>query len=94
MPDEAVVIRHGTWLYDGSVASSVHVEHRSLAAGSGDHEDPPEVRENREGIFFYVCYHSPLEPQRVLSEVGPFNSLAEAVMRVAESTHGMIRWAN
>ena len=94
MPDKSVIVRSGTWFYDGSVTCGVHVEQRSLAAGSGDYEDPPEVREDRRGSFFYVCYHSPLEPQRILSSTGPFDTLAEAVAHVAVSTHGTIRWAS
>ena len=93
MSGETVVIQKGTWLYDGSVSCLVHVERRSLAPGSGDHDDPPEVRKDREGIFFYACYHSAVEPERIVSEVGPFESQTEAVEHVAANTHGTIRWA-
>jgi hypothetical protein len=94
MSVETVVIRNGTWLYDGSVTCTVHVERRSFSPGSGDYEDPPEVREDREGSFFFACYHSPLEPARVLSEVGPFDSLADAVEHVAANTQGTLRWGS
>jgi hypothetical protein len=71
MSGETVVIQKGTWLYDGAVSCLVHVEQRSLAPGSGDHDDPPEVRKDREGIFFYACYNQRWSPSASLAKLDP-----------------------
>jgi hypothetical protein len=63
--------------------------------GTGDYEDPQEIREDREVECYYVWYESPGPP----GPVGPFNSgsgayatLAEAEAYVVKATHGTVRW--
>ena len=86
------IIKEGTWLYDNEVPSKIAIENRDLAYGSGDHEDPEEIREDKPGDFFYIIYFSPTEENCILSETGPFNSVVEAESHCNESTNRTISW--
>jgi hypothetical protein len=55
MLDGAIVLE-GTWLYAGTTPSRVVVLRRDRWYGTGDHEDPPEVAEDREIEMFEVRY--------------------------------------
>jgi hypothetical protein len=85
-------IREGTWLYDNKVPSKIIIEYRDISYGSGDYEDPEDIREDISGDFFYVIYYSPTELNRKLSEAGPFNSISEAESHCVKSTNGTITW--
>ena len=86
------IIKNGTWLYDNTVPSKIAIEYRDKAFGSGDYEDPSEIREDQTGEFFYIIYYSPTEINRILSEVGPFNSVIEAEAHCVNTTNGTINW--
>ncbi len=81
----------GKWLYDGTVESVVHIVRRNIAYGSGDFLDPVEVREDLEGIFYYLKYFTPAEPEKLGSEVGSFDSIEQAKL-AAEKTCTHLVW--
>ena len=64
----------GHWVYGGSVTCIVHLVQRNVAYGSGDYQDPIEVREDRAGKFYYLKFFAPDDPTRVTSESGAFDS--------------------
>ena len=86
------IIKEGTWLYDNEVPSKLAIENRDIAYGSGDYEDPEEIRNDMLGNFFYIIYFSSIEKNRIVSEVGPFSSLSEAEIHCSKSTNGTINW--
>lgn len=87
------VVLVGTWRYDGAVPSRVIVRASDVAFGSGDHEDPDDLREDRTTSCFYVGWYHPTDPNRVVSESGPFTTLREAILSVAAASHGSIEWS-
>lgn len=44
----------GTWLYDGSVESEVHLIKTNFKPGSGDYEDEPSVRDDQYGVYYGI----------------------------------------
>lgn len=84
----------GTYLYDGVVECDVRIIHSTITPGSGDHEDPPERRDDRNEECYYVQYGS-------ITQRGNFNAgggggaTLEAAIKVAESVPGIgptMRW--
>lgn len=52
-------VRRGTWLYAGKVPCEVRIVRHDTLYGSGDHEDPPEVANDRKIECFYILFHTP-----------------------------------
>lgn len=48
------LVLSGTWLYDGEIATEVHVIKSNFKPGSGDYEDPPEIKDDHYGEFFDI----------------------------------------
>ena len=48
------IVREGRWLYAGSVEVAVRVRESETRFGSGDHEDEPEVRDDRRERCYYI----------------------------------------
>lgn len=44
-----VVVKSGTFLYDGTVTCNLRIVRSQVCPGSGDWEDPPELAEDKEG---------------------------------------------
>jgi hypothetical protein len=92
MTEHQECVRTGTWLYDETVPCTVRICQRTLRPGSGDADDPAEIREDQLGRWFEIEYFSPTEPARVLAGGGYFADLEAAVAAVNVATHGTVRW--
>jgi hypothetical protein len=57
--ERAEPVKRGTWLYAGSVPCEVRIVRHHTLYGSGDHEDPPEIANDREVECFYGLFHTP-----------------------------------
>lgn len=57
-PGEAI-IKRGSWLCGGSVRARLVLVRADVFAGSGDEEDPPEIRDTREVEAFRIWFESP-----------------------------------
>ncbi|HZN69580.1 MAG TPA: hypothetical protein VFB66_30170 [Tepidisphaeraceae bacterium] len=89
--DQFPTVRAGTWRYDGTVPCRVRVIKCTYFLGSGDVEDPPEVRDDRDAECYYVRYSPPIGPFRDTT-AGPYFSLDEA-LRDAERVLGdAVQW--
>ncbi|PCJ14507.1 MAG: hypothetical protein COB04_15200 [Gammaproteobacteria bacterium] len=75
---DELLIETGSWLYAGSVECIVHLVERNVAYGSGDSEDPIEVREDRDGVFYYLKMSDPTAPGKFSTESGAFESIEKA----------------
>jgi hypothetical protein len=82
----------GTWLYDGSVPSRVVIRSSDIAFGSGDHHDSDNLREDRQVSCFYVDWYDPTDSNRIGSEVGPFDTLREAITNVRTASQDTVVW--
>lgn len=83
-------LREGIWHYAGASPVGVRIDVVDLRPGSGDHEDPPEYREDLRGTFFHVAY-TPAGERRFANGGGYFLSLDDAV-RAAETMFVGIVW--
>jgi len=55
----ARIIREGVWFYEKVSPATIRIDEVDLLPGSGDYQDPPEVREDREGTFYRVSSTAP-----------------------------------
>jgi hypothetical protein len=91
LPETAPIVKRGHWLYDDAVTCEVRIVSHHVLYGTGDHEDPPEIREDREVECYYLLFHTPAgKPE--WGGGGGFLSLEQAVL-VAESQLGpTLKW--
>lgn len=88
-PTEKPVVKSGTFLYSGLRVCKVRILQTDFSPGTGDHEDPPDVQNDKHGTFFEVQYTAPRE-QRFAAGGGYFRSLAEAVAQVERKVAGVL----
>lgn len=92
-PNESYV-KEGTFLYDGQVECRVKIVLSPVHYGTGDYEDPPEVRNDIDRDTYYVWYESTTERERFNSSGGGHPSLAAAMQAVesAPGIGGSVKW--
>ncbi len=91
-PFDGDVVLQGTWLYAGTVPSRILILRRDTFYGTGDHEDEPEVAENRQVETFEVLYSAGGEPDRFSASGGQHLGL-DAARAAAEKVCGpSVRW--
>lgn len=88
--DDLPVVKHGTWLYAGFVPCKVKIVLAHTLRGSGDCEDPPEVRDERKVEHFRPVYCG--ADGSPLSEGGFFFTLKECVEAVEKQVGGPVSW--
>ena len=83
---DIAVVREGTWLYDGTLPTGVRIVSSPIRYGSGDYEDPPDVRDDYQIAGFDVQWASPTTP-RLYSEFASarFSTLQEAIAHVEKA---------
>jgi hypothetical protein len=86
------IIKRGMWLYDGSVPVAVVIARGDVFVGSGDHEDPPDVRDDRHVETFRVWFEVPPGSGEFPSGGGQFLSLREAVEAAEGLVPSDVRW--
>ena len=84
------VVKRGTFLYGGTCRCTVEIVQADFRPGTGDYEDPAEIREDARGIFFDIRYAS-AGPREFISGVVGLKSLDAAVAHV-ESAVIDIQW--
>jgi len=94
MDDNSQVVKEGVAVYDGTVQYGIKIVLSSVWPGSGDYEDPPDIRDDREVECYYAWHESPAEPRRFSSGAGPSATLLEAIEMVERATNGTVRWVN
>ena len=90
--DGALEVMRGTWLYAGEVPCNVLILKTDMYYGTQDPQDPPEVRNDAAGEFYYVQYESPVQCGYYHYPQGPFESLMEAVQHVESAVGGDVSW--
>jgi hypothetical protein len=86
------VIKQGTWLYAGETACDLRILKHGWNYGSGDDADEKDIREDREGEFYYIEYGSPTKPTEYKTRHGGYETLEEAMTAAISATHGTISW--
>ena len=85
------VVKRGTFTYDGSVQCGVEIVQTDSRPGTGDYEDPEDIREDVRGTFYEIRYQSAGGDGRFSSGVFGFESV-ESAMRHVESVAKGIQW--
>ncbi len=86
---EEKLLLSGTWLYDGTVESEVHIIKTNFKAGSGDYEDEPKVRDDQFGIFYGIVVGQYTETERSL---GAGCKSVEEAKRYASKVCPSLKW--
>ena len=84
------VVKRGTFLYGGTARCAVEILQTDFRPGTGDYEDPEDIREDAHGVCFNIRYAS-AGPQQFPSGVNGFDSLQAAVAHVEKAVAG-VRW--
>jgi len=84
------VVKRGTFLYGGTWRCAVEIVQTDFRAGTGDYEDPEEIREDARGVFYDIRYAS-AGPRPFSSGVIGLESLEAAVAHV-ESLMADVQW--
>lgn len=90
-PPDASVIKTGTFLYDNAVTCDIRIVHSRVLYGTGDANDPDDVREDREGDFYYVQYGSPTKRNDYPSASLGYDSLSAAIEAAEHAVSG-VKW--
>jgi len=92
--ENEVLVRQGTFLYGGRIECDVRVVRSAVRYGAGDHQDEPEVGEDRPLDTYYVWYGSTTERGVFNSGGGAYDSEAEAVAAIEAATGigPTVRW--
>jgi hypothetical protein len=88
------IIKQGTWLYAGQVVCDIRIVKHHWRYGSGDYEDNPEDREDRQGEFYYIQYGSTIERGIYPGHGVCCDSLEEAIKQANSQTQDTVRWAD
>jgi hypothetical protein len=86
------LVKRGAFLYDGSVRCTVEIWKTDFRPGSGDCEDPENLREDAYGTFFEIRYASPGH-DRMTAGGGWCDSLQAAIIAVESATRG-VQWSD
>ena len=92
-----IVVREGTWLYDGRVPTGVRIVSCSIRYGSRDCLDPSEVQEDQTVPGFDVQWASPTKPRDYGNYASAvFPTFLEAVAHAERAiwASATLRWAD
>ncbi len=93
MSANAMPVKLGTWLYGDMVLTGVRIVESPIAFGTGDAEDPPEVRDDKPMRCFYVEWAvAGTGGDWRSAGHGPFYSLDDAESYVAAESNGTVKW--
>lgn len=82
----------GSWSYGGTITAKVVIRSSTITFGSGDQDDPEEIREDQEHPCYYVHWYHPSDPSHEVSGSGPFDHLHEAISSVRSATNNSVVW--
>ena len=94
MKFDGQVLREGTWLYADEVVCDIRIVKHDWRYGTADYEDPPDVREDVQGEFFYLQFGSPVKRGEYPSRGSCHLSQEEAEREASEATHGTVKWSD
>jgi hypothetical protein len=90
------IVRRGTFLYADEALCHLRIVRSDVAFGTGDYEDEPEWRDDREVECYYVEYTGGGTPDLFNNATGPFATIEDAARYVAAwpGVGNTIRWAD
>ncbi len=84
------IVREGTFLYDGERLCKVRIVRVGFRPGSGDHEDPEELREDQHGTFYRIDYAPPRCDR--FGAGGGYQTTLEAAVQAVEGSVAGVEW--
>jgi hypothetical protein len=90
--DDEKLVRVGTWLYAGHVPAEVQLVRREFTIGTGDYEDPPEIRDSHDVPCYYFLWGHPSEPGVFKAASAQYQSLDDALTAAETIVEGGIKW--
>lgn len=91
MLKDAEIIMYGTWLYD-TIQCKIRILKWHTLYGSGDYEDEPEIRDDREVECYYVEVESPSNRGHYSSAIGGFLRIKDAISESEKIISQKIIW--
>lgn len=85
------IARRGICRYGGNGEYGVVIAESDVLYGTGDHEDPPEIAEDKRCVCYYIWCDSPATRNEFKSGAGVF-LYAEESIRFVESWPNFERW--
>lgn len=92
MFDGEQIVKRGSWLYDGVVPAAVVITRGNMFFGSGDEEDPPALREDREVQTFRIWFESPPGSDNFPAGGGQYLSIDDAMEGVSKLLPNVPQW--
>jgi hypothetical protein len=89
---EDEIVKSGTWLYGGTVASTIRITRGNIFRGTGDYEDPPETQEDLEIETFNVWFESLPGSGCFSMGGGQYLTLEEAISNTQRVIKSSIEW--
>ncbi len=82
------IVRHGTWLYDGSVDCEVRI----VKSDTADHWNYPDGTTETDRLIdcYYVLWESSAEKGKFSGRAGHFPTITDAIAYVERTTS--VRW--
>lgn len=84
--------RTGSWMYAGAARAAIRIERQEVRFGSGDYEDPPDLRDDRDETVYVVWYESPPGSGEFPAGGGQYQSVEEAVEAVERTCGESVVW--
>lgn len=97
MMSDFIVVREGTWMYDGHIPTGVRIVSCSIRYGSSDWQDPPDQHEDQSVPGFDVQWASPTKPHDYGNYASAvFPTLSDAVTHVERAlwAAATLKWAD
>jgi hypothetical protein len=73
------IVKEGTYLYDGTVLCGVRIRLQPVRFGTGDHEDPLDISEDRDIPTYCIELSVATDATDFRAGAGVFDSLKDAV---------------
>lgn len=87
-----VIVREGIWLYGGTTRVGVRIRATSIRYGSGDHDDPPEIRDDVPVSGFSVEWERAGGGGWDGGISTQFYTIELAMAAMADATGGTVEW--
>jgi hypothetical protein len=85
------IVKEGRWLYANEVWCVVRIHRVDFWPGTGDHEDAPEIADDRVGEFYRVEYGTPNDGGRFNG--GGFHETLSQAIAMVEKIVPTVKWA-
>ncbi len=86
----AIAIKQGKCIYNSSKEYKVKIIKWDILYGTGDYEDPEEIREDRNIECYYIFYEDLVREGLFNAGGGSFLTLEEAISNVESKTE--VKW--